>query len=68
MISDRDRKKKKLEIGTVRRLRGIVQKQGVDFPEMEKKWFGGPQHLNSHIDRPGLYHTQAELDLELVTP
>lgn len=36
------------------RLRGIIQKQGVGFPEIEKKWFGGPQHLNPHMDRLGL--------------
>lgn len=46
-------KKNKLEIGMVRWLRGIIQKQGVGFPEMEKKWFGGPQHLNAHIERLG---------------
>lgn len=34
-------------------LSGIIQKQGVGFPEMEKKWFGGPQHLNPHMYRPG---------------
>lgn len=51
----------------VRWLRGILQKQGVGFPEMEKKWFGGLQHLNPHIDRLSLRHTKAELEMELVT-
>lgn len=38
----------------------IIQKQGVDFPEMEKKWFGGPEHLNQLLDKHGLYCTRAE--------
>lgn len=40
--------------------RVIIQKQGVDFPEMEKKWFGGPQHLNQHMDRIRFYCTRVE--------
>lgn len=50
---------KKREIGGVGWLRGIIQKQGVGFPEMEKQRFGGPQHLNPHTDRLGLYRTRA---------
>lgn len=49
-------------------LRGIIQKQGVGFPEMEKKWFGGPQHLNPHMDRLSFYRTRAEQVLGLAGP
>lgn len=62
-------KRKKREIGGVEGLRGIIQKQGVGgFPEMEKKWFGGPQHLNPCMYSPGLYRTRAEQVLGLVAP
>jgi len=54
------RKKKSWEFGWVGKLRGIIQKQGVSFPEMENKWFGGPQHLNPHIDKMGLDCTRAD--------
>lgn len=65
-IPDYVRKKKKT--GKLVGLRGIIQKQGVGFPEMEKKWFGGPQHLNPHMDRLGLHRTRAEQGLGLLLP
>lgn len=58
----------KTEIGGVGRLRGIIQKQGVGFPEMEKKWFGGPQHLNPHMDRIGFYRMRVQQVLGLSAP
>lgn len=67
-IPDYVRGEKKREIGGAGGLRGIIQKQGVGFPEMEKKWFGGPQHLNPHMDRLGVYRTRAEQVLGLAAP
>lgn len=59
---------KNWEIGGVEGLRRIIQKQGVGFQEMEKKWFGGPQHLNPHMDRLCLDCTRREQVLGLDAP
>lgn len=67
-IPDYVRNKKTGKLVGLWGLRGIIQKQGVGFPEMEKKWFGGPQHLNPHMDRLGLYRTRAEQVLGHAAP